>query len=129
MTIINSRILFLTPGCFEKGGISRYYRYQINALREIFGDLNVRALSLLGPDPEGFETPYAVTWHGPTARVSKTARVKFALRALWQAVVWPPHRNPLRAYQFHTAGLAAQSPVGRQHCAKRLRTRTLERTD
>ena len=91
MAIINSRILFLTPGCFDKGGISRYCRYQINALREIFGDPNVRALSLLGPDPEGFETPYAVTWHGPTARASKATRVKFALQALWQAVVWRPH--------------------------------------
>ena len=42
------RILYLTPGCFDKGGISRYSRYQIECLREIHGEAAVTVQSLLG---------------------------------------------------------------------------------
>jgi phosphatidyl-myo-inositol dimannoside synthase len=58
------RAVFLTTGCFDKGGISRYCRYQIQALREVLGPGNVKVLSLLGPDGNGFETPFEVDWHG-----------------------------------------------------------------
>ena len=58
-----TRILYLTPGCFDKGGISRYGRYQIEALREVIGAENVRVLSLLGPDGDEFETDFDVAWH------------------------------------------------------------------
>lgn len=57
------KILYLTPGCFDKGGISRYTRYQIAALREIVGPRNVHALSLLGPDADSLEEPFAVDFH------------------------------------------------------------------
>lgn len=87
---MSPRILFLTPGCFDKGGISRYCRYQIDALRELMGAENIRVLSLLGPDPEGFETPYSVTWHGPTPNSTKAARAGFALQALRQTLLWRP---------------------------------------
>ncbi len=58
------KILFVTPGCFDKGGISRYSRYQIRAFRELYGEENVRVFSLLGPDQNGFENPIAVDWYG-----------------------------------------------------------------
>lgn len=75
------RILYLTPGCFDKGGISRYARYQIRALRELLGSENVKVLSLLGPDAESFEEPFAVDWYGsgPTPG-SKAAMVARAAR-------------------------------------------------
>ena len=57
-------ILYLTTGCFDKGGISRYSRYQIQALRELFGQESVCVISLLGPNAESFETPFAVDWSG-----------------------------------------------------------------
>ncbi len=84
------KILFLTPGCFDKGGISRYCRYQIDAVREIAGADKVRVLSLLGPDPEGFEPPYPVTWHGRAPTVTKAARTGFVLQAVRQAALWRP---------------------------------------
>lgn len=89
-TAMPFKILFLTPGCFDKGGISRYCRYQVDALREIAGADNVRVLSLLGPDPEGFETPYSVTWHGPAPAASRAARAGFVLQAGRQAALWRP---------------------------------------
>ena len=58
------RTVFLTTGCFDKGGISRYCRYQIDALRAVLGPGNVKVLSLLGTDGTGFETPFDVDWHG-----------------------------------------------------------------
>lgn len=84
------KILFLTPGCFDKGGISRYSRYQVDALREIAGEENVRVLSLLGPHPNGFETPFNVSWHGSTHLATRLSRVSFAIQALRQAALWRP---------------------------------------
>ena len=75
------RLLYLTPGCFDKGGISRYNRYQITALRELLGEGNVYAYSFLGPDDAGFETPFSVTFHGNGANIPSKS---FMLRALWR---------------------------------------------
>lgn len=55
-----SRALYLSPGVFDKGGISRYGRYQVRALREILGSDAVSVLSLLPPDERSFEEPFAV---------------------------------------------------------------------
>jgi phosphatidylinositol alpha-1,6-mannosyltransferase len=55
-------ILYLTPGCFDKGGISRYGRYQVTALRELFGAHAVRVHSLRAPRPGDLETPFRVEW-------------------------------------------------------------------
>ncbi|APR82153.1 Glycosyltransferase [Minicystis rosea] len=57
------KILYLTPGCFDKGGISRYTRYQIEALYTIFGRDRVRTLSLLGPDADSLEHAFDVDFH------------------------------------------------------------------
>jgi len=54
------RVLYLTSGVFDKGGISRYCRYQLLALRELLGTERVTALSLLPPESRGFEVPFSV---------------------------------------------------------------------
>jgi phosphatidyl-myo-inositol dimannoside synthase len=82
------KILYLTPGCFDKGGISRYNRYQITACRELFGQANIRVLSLLGPTEDDFEDDFAVTWHGTgTGIISKAGLIR---RAFSQTLSWKP---------------------------------------
>jgi len=54
-------VLYLSPGCFDKGGISRYNRYQIGALRDLLGTAAVRVFSIRGPAEGDFETPFEVT--------------------------------------------------------------------
>jgi len=73
------RLLYLTPGCFDKGGISRYSRYQIRAWREILGKENVQVLSLLGPDAESIEEHFEVDWFG--GKVSIGTKVLLTARA------------------------------------------------
>ena len=76
------RILFLTPGCFDKGGISRYTRYQIRALRTIFGASNIHAMSLLGPGADSIEEPFEVDFHAAgTRRIDKARFVAHATGA------------------------------------------------
>ncbi|HEY1943544.1 MAG TPA: glycosyltransferase family 4 protein, partial [Roseiarcus sp.] len=72
------------------GGISRYCRYQIQALRENHGAERVTVLSLLGPDQNGFEEPFAVSWRGGS-RASLRLRVMFALVAAFTALRCRPH--------------------------------------
>jgi phosphatidylinositol alpha-1,6-mannosyltransferase len=54
------RVVYLTPGVFDKGGISRYGRHQIRALRELLGADAVAVLSLAPPVAGDFEEPFAV---------------------------------------------------------------------
>lgn len=82
------KILFVTPGCFDKGGISRYSRYQIQALKDIFGTQDVKELSLLGPDAESFETNFRVYWHGKGNTAQD--KIKFALKWITLALAWRP---------------------------------------
>lgn len=112
------RILHLTPGCFDKGGISRYSRYQITALREICGPGNIRTLSLLGPDADSLEEDFAVDWHGRGGggQVSRGDRAAFALCALaiaakWRPdIVWSAHVNFGRLLSA-AAGIAAARSI------------------
>ena len=62
------------------------------ALREIAGEENVRALSLLGPDDNQIEADFAVYWSGREGfdNVGLSARVAFATRALVLAATWCP---------------------------------------
>jgi len=82
------KILYLTPGCFDKGGISRYNRYQICALREIFGAKQVRVLSLLGPEEDGFESQFDVKWHGKGNGLVE--KIRFVGAALKEVIGWKP---------------------------------------
>ena len=79
------KVLYLTSGVFDKGGISRYNRYQITALRELVGEEQVVVLSRRGPTggKDDLETPFVVDWHGRGEALSlsdKGAFVKETLR-------------------------------------------------
>jgi phosphatidylinositol alpha-1,6-mannosyltransferase len=82
------KILYITTGCFDKGGISRYNRYQISALRELYGEDNVRVLSLLGPDKDGFEEFFPVAWHGTGTGIISKLRMIGKVMAM--ALFWRP---------------------------------------
>lgn len=83
-----AKILYLTPGCFDKGGISRYNRYQITALRELEGAENVKVFSLLAPAEGDFEDPFKVDWHGWGA--TKTSKLAYISKVLWCIYSWKP---------------------------------------
>lgn len=83
------RILFLTPGLFEKGGIARYNRYQIDALQETFGPTSVEAISLMGPDEDALESPFKVAYAG-SARPTALSRIMFAAYAVSKTLAWTP---------------------------------------
>lgn len=108
------RILYLATGLFDKGGISRYCRYQITALRRLFGERNVVALSLLGPDPTGFETPFAVDWHGrgggPADKVTMSSKALATATCFRPDVVHAGHVN-LAPLAVLAARLGGAAPV------------------
>ncbi|HTN05243.1 glycosyltransferase family 4 protein [Agriterribacter sp.] len=83
------KILFLTPGCFDKGGISRYSRYQVTALRELFGEKNIRVLSLFGPEQDSFEEPFKVNWYAGSNVILQ--QIRFIGQTLWQIIKWRPN--------------------------------------
>lgn len=78
------RILYLATDVFSKGGIPRYSRYQIKALREIVGENNVIVFSYNSPDPEiSFEEPFFVHYiQGDLSRTDKFIFLKKALNAI-----------------------------------------------
>lgn len=90
MSLALPKVLFLTPGCFDKGGISRYSRYQIGALTELFGADRVRTLSLLAPGADAFESKFEVTWHGHTSPATRLSRSAFVTRAAREVLLWHP---------------------------------------
>jgi phosphatidylinositol alpha-1,6-mannosyltransferase len=83
------RIIYLTPGCFDKGGISRYNRYQVKVFRDLYGSESIRVFSLLGPDDNSFEEGFSVYWHGK-ANVGILSKIGLILSSLRQAVFWKP---------------------------------------
>jgi phosphatidylinositol alpha-1,6-mannosyltransferase len=88
------RNLYLTPNAFGSDPISRYNRYQIEVLREIYGDENVRVLSLQGPDKDRFTFPFEVFWHGRSYGGSQTTssldRAGFSWQAVQNTLFWKP---------------------------------------
>lgn len=87
------KILYLSPGCFDKGGISRYNRYQIRALRGIVGEENVKVLSVLGPTGESIEEPFRVEWNaggvGPWKNLMYVTRTFKEVLDFQPDIVWP----------------------------------------
>jgi phosphatidylinositol alpha-1,6-mannosyltransferase len=89
------KILYLAVGVFDKGGISRYCRYQVRALREYAGPENVHVLSLVPPSENDFEEPFQVdrAFRGFGLR----SEVDFLLagvgvaRSLRPDVIWSSH--------------------------------------
>lgn len=97
------KTLFVTPGCFDKGGISRYSRYQIAALREIVGAENLRVYSLLGPDGKSFEEPLDVHWHGTQATLG--CRARLVSRLIKDTLSWQP--DVIHSAHVHFSPLVA----------------------
>jgi phosphatidyl-myo-inositol dimannoside synthase len=81
------RLAFLATGIFDKGGISRYGRYQIRAFQDILGD-QVRVFSLLGPGQNDFEEPLTVHYHGTNGAFLSKAR--FCKSVLEHSLSWKP---------------------------------------
>ena len=95
------KILFLGIGVFDKGGISRYCRYQIRALRELVGPENVNVMSLFPPRPNDFEEPFQVDYRGcglglrsEGSYLAQGANRAFAMRP---EIVWSSHLRLLPA--------------------------------
>jgi phosphatidylinositol alpha-1,6-mannosyltransferase len=82
------KILYITPGCFDKGGISRYCRYQITALRTIFPASDLHFMSLLGQEMDSIEEDFHVDYSGQ--QNSKIEQLKFALWFCWKVLSWRP---------------------------------------
>lgn len=95
------KILFITPGCFDKGGISRYSRYQITALREIYKSEDIKVVSYLGPDNDSFETPFDVNWHGSSSGIID--KIKLVLVILFYSIRYRP--NIIHSAHVNYSGL------------------------
>ena len=89
-------MLYLSIGVFDKGGVARYSRYQIRALRELLGTREVTVLSVREPEPGGFEEPFGVDYYA--GGLDWQSRIKFGLAA-WKRsrrmkpprLVWASH--------------------------------------
>ncbi|MDI1323223.1 MAG: glycosyltransferase family 4 protein [Algoriphagus sp.] len=92
-----SKILYLSPGCFDKGGISRYNRYQIRALRELKGENNVKVISLLGRSEGDFEDDFTIDWQGwganTLSKLAFTFQFLKILRSWKPDIIWLGHVN------------------------------------
>jgi phosphatidylinositol alpha-1,6-mannosyltransferase len=82
------KVFYLTPGCFDKGGISRYSRYQISALRMLVGKENVFVFSVLGPSNEDFEDAFDVTYFA--SGTSKLKQLAFTTKLYSAAIMNRP---------------------------------------
>jgi len=96
------RILYLSPGCFDMGGISRYNRYQIQALREIVGPENVKVLSLLGKENGGFKENFEVYWTANGIRPHQ--KVRYIFKSFSICLSWKP--NIILCAHVNLSGLA-----------------------
>lgn len=92
---MTAHVLYLSPGVFDKGGVSRYCRYQVTALRELLGTDAVSVLSLFPPDGRGFEVPFDASF--ASFGGSPAGKAFFAAASVWAAVsrrptaVWCGH--------------------------------------
>ncbi len=77
---MSANVLILAPGLFDKGGIARYGRAQVSAVRDGFGADNVRVLSVLGRMHDDLEEPFEVDFCG-TMPPSIGSRALFATHA------------------------------------------------
>jgi phosphatidyl-myo-inositol dimannoside synthase len=89
------RVVYITPGVFDKGGISRYGRFQVRALRELLGEDAVGVISLAPPQEGDFEEPFAVDFasFGASIRGRAFFAAASAVAGLGErpALVWSAH--------------------------------------
>lgn len=83
-----SKFLFITPGCYDKGGISRYNRYQVKSLIDLFGKDNVRILSLYGPERDNLKDEFEIQWHG--TKNNYASKIGLIIQCLRQLALWKP---------------------------------------
>jgi phosphatidyl-myo-inositol dimannoside synthase len=83
------KVTVLTPGVFDKRGISRYMRFQITALRDHFGAKAISVISLIGRQIGDLEEPFEVTWCG-SVPITNVTRAHFAGIALCHALKTRP---------------------------------------
>jgi phosphatidylinositol alpha-1,6-mannosyltransferase len=96
------KILYITPGCFDKGGISRYSRYQITALREFYGNQNIKVISFLGQDENSFESKFEVDWSGSGKGLFD--RVLLVIYTAYYCIFWRP--SIIHTAHINYSGLA-----------------------
>jgi phosphatidylinositol alpha-1,6-mannosyltransferase len=104
------KILYLAVGVFDKGGISRYCRYQIRALREAMGQENVHVLSLMPRGANDFEEDFpadrAFGGIGLRSEVEFLRATVNAARSMRPEVIWSSH------VRFVPNGLLARAGSG-----------------
>lgn len=90
-------ILYLATGVFDKGGISRYCRYQIEALRRCSSVEKVFVMSLYPPVGDVFEEEFQVDNY--CQGISLLSKLRFSAGALQVAstlkpkIIWSNHIN------------------------------------
>lgn len=82
------RVLYLGTNLLSKGGIQRYSRYQVRALREAYGADAVDVFCLHPQRDDDFEDPFRLEWIGGGA--GSVSRLHFAARAVLHARVRRP---------------------------------------
>ncbi len=131
-------VVYLTPGVFDKGGISRYSRYQIRALRDLCGADAVSVISLDPPRASGFEDLFAVDFASsgltPEGRALFVAAAAAAAIRERPRVIWSAHLHfaPVAlALARATGAIAALDVYGAEVWTDvtRVRAATLRRTD
>jgi len=89
------RLLYLATDVFSKGGIERYSRAQIQALRELLGEENVATLSVHPPREDPFEDLFPIDYVGQG--LSLTSRISFVIGTGYNSLrqrpnlVWANH--------------------------------------
>jgi phosphatidyl-myo-inositol dimannoside synthase len=90
-----TKIIYGSPGLFDMGGIARYGRYQVRALRSLMGEENVEVLSMLSPARGGFDEPIEVDVVAGGNKLANKIRfaTAFAVRAGLRRMYWSGHLN------------------------------------
>lgn len=78
-------ILYLATDFFLKGGIQRYSRAQVKAIREIVGERQTTVLSVHSPGERSFEEPFRTDYSGGGTALPH--RIKYALTAVRYALI------------------------------------------
>lgn len=105
------KVLYITPGCFDKGGISRYSRYQITSIRELFGEENTYVMSLLGPDHQKIEENFEVDYCG-RSKNSRWQQIKFAFHFFWKTLTLRPTNIVVAHVNFSGIAVIASKLIG-----------------
>ena len=94
--MINPKVLFyLASDVFAMGGIERYSRYQVQALRELLPGTVLKIYSYNSPQPGGFEEPIEVEHqgggHGWLAKIRYSLIVSFQILISQPEIIWVNH--------------------------------------